>query len=69
MSTDKKKQQATWRCFKCRIPLIMGKVKVSYLGSDFHIDLFKCPECGAVLVTEDLATGKMLEVEQTMEDK
>ncbi|HHV42659.1 MAG TPA: hypothetical protein GXX72_07455 [Clostridiaceae bacterium] len=68
-STDKIKRSVTWQCFKCKVPLVMGKVKVSYLGSDFQIDLFKCPGCGAVLVPEDLATGKMLEVEKSMEDK
>lgn len=68
-STDKKKQHEAWQCFKCRAPLVMGKVKVSYLDSEFQIDLFKCPSCGAVLVPEDLATGQMLEVEKSLEDK
>lgn len=68
-STDKKKQDETWQCFKCKVAMVLGKVKVSYMGSDFQIDLFHCPKCGAVLVPEDLAVGKMLEVEKNMEDK
>ena len=28
-----------------------------------------CPSCGMVLVPEELATGKMLEVEKILEDK
>jgi len=68
-SIDEKKHHEIWQCFKCKVPMVMGKVKVSYLGSDFQIDLYKCPGCGYVLVPEDLATGKMLEVEKNMEDK
>ena len=29
----------------------------------------RCPECGFVLVPEELATGRMLEVEKILEDK
>jgi hypothetical protein len=47
----------------------VGKVTASYLGSEFPVDLLKCPKCGFVFVSEDLALGKMAEVEQTLEDK
>jgi hypothetical protein len=47
----------------------IGKVKASYLGSEFPIELLKCPICGMVYVPESLATGKMLQVEQALEDK
>ncbi len=67
--TGGKEESVAWRCFKCRVPLVMGKARVSYLGNEFQIDLFGCPGCGAVLVPEDLAMGKMLEVEQILEDK
>lgn len=33
------------------------------------IDLPRCPKCGLVLITEELARGKMLEVEKALEDK
>ena len=56
-------------CGKCGQPLIVGKVTASYLGSEFPIELWKCPGCGKVLVPKDLATGKMLQVEQALEDK
>jgi hypothetical protein len=46
-----------------------GKVTVSYMGSSFPVELLRCPRCGLVLITEDLALGKMLEVEKTLEDK
>lgn len=56
-------------CGKCKVPLVLGKVTASYLGSEFPIELWKCPGCGKILVPEPLATGKMLQVEQTLEDK
>ncbi|MFP5226000.1 MAG: DVU_1557 family redox protein [Acidobacteriota bacterium] len=56
-------------CAKCSKPLVPGKVIASYLGSEFPIELWKCPECGKVLVPKELATGRMLQVEQALEDK
>lgn len=58
-----------WRCAVCRNPLVMGPVVVSYMGSQFTTDLPKCPDCGWVLITQEVAMGKMLEVEQILEDK
>ena len=46
-----------------------GEITVAYLGSEFPVDLYRCPQCGFVLVSEDLALGKMAEVEQMLEDK
>ncbi|GBF35223.1 hypothetical protein DCCM_4346 [Desulfocucumis palustris] len=59
----------TFECLKCGIPMEPGKVTVSYMGSSFPVDLLKCKKCGLVLITEDLALGKMLEVEKALEDK
>ncbi|HMK60278.1 MAG TPA: hypothetical protein VK452_03920 [Dissulfurispiraceae bacterium] len=56
-------------CAKCNRELTLGKVTVSYLGSEFPVDLLKCQDCGTVFVPEDLALGKMLQVEQALEDK
>ncbi len=56
-------------CAKCKQPMVPRKVTVSYLGNKFLHDLLKCPSCGKVHVPEALATGKMLEVEQLLEDK
>jgi predicted RNA-binding Zn-ribbon protein involved in translation (DUF1610 family) len=60
---------APWECAKCGVPLEVGKVTVEYLGSAYPVDLFKCPRCGLVMVPEELALGKMAEVEKTLEDK
>lgn len=56
-------------CAKCDVPLEVGKVQVSYLGSMFPVDLLKCPRCGQVFIPEELALGKMSEVEKLLEDK
>jgi rubredoxin len=58
-----------WTCADCGVPLVPGKVDVSYLGNSFQVELLKCPQCGMVLVPEELALGKMAEVEKELEDK
>jgi len=56
-------------CAKCQLPLELGKVNATYLGNSFPVDLMRCPGCGFVYVPEALAVGKMLQVEQALEDK
>nr|WP_321467037.1 CLJU_RS11820 family redox protein [uncultured Desulfobulbus sp.] len=58
-----------WLCAECQQPLQPTKVQVNYLKSAFHVELMACPKCGFTFVPESLATGKMLEVEQLLEDK
>ena len=62
-------QAVAWVCGKCGEPLVAGKVTVAYLGSAYPVDLLKCPKCGLVLVPEEQALGKMVEVEKALEDK
>jgi len=61
--------ERTLICAKCDVEMQQGGVKASYLGSEFPIELLKCPSCGMVYVPESLANGKMLQVEQALEDK
>ena len=56
-------------CGACGCFLELRKAEVTYLGSVFVLELPTCPSCGMVLVPEELATGKMLEVEKILEDK
>ena len=58
-----------WQCRKCRQKLGLGPVTVEYMGNQFTVELPRCPECGLVLIPEELALGKMAEVEQILEDK
>jgi uncharacterized protein with PIN domain len=58
-----------WRCQKCGQPLKPVSLNVEYMGSSFHVELPGCPQCGTALVDEELAGGRMLEVEKLLEDK
>ena len=60
---------AGWSCAACGEVLVPGPVRATYMGSEFVIELPRCACCGLAIVPEDLATGKMLEVEQILEDK
>jgi len=68
MNLDKK-QDMPWLCDKCKKELVQKKVKVRYLEGNFEVEMLKCPECNMVFVDEELAVGKMLEVEKGLEDK
>lgn len=59
----------SWICQPCGVPMEPGIVELEYLGNAFRVELLACPKCGAPLVTEDLALGRMLEVEGLLEDK
>jgi hypothetical protein len=62
-------QDLQWVCEKCGENLAPGQVTVDYLGNQFTTELPVCPKCGLVLISEEIATGKMAEVEQILEDK
>jgi hypothetical protein len=44
-------------------------ITLSYLVADIPVKLSACLEHGMVLIAEDLATGRMLELELALEDK
>ena len=58
-----------WLCVACDTQLRMIAVDLEYMGSQFNVELPACPSCGFVLVPEDLALTKMVQVEQLLEDK
>lgn len=62
-------KESTILCMKCGVYLKPGNVTLSYLGSSFPVELYKCPQCGLVFIPEELATGKMDKVEKSLEDK
>lgn len=68
MSTEFKPDKSII-CDKCNVPLTLGKVTLSYLGSSFPVELYKCPKCSLVFIPEELALGKMDQVEKALEDK
>lgn len=69
MSKQTAGPEPTLICAKCGIKLTLGKVTLAYLGSTFPVELYKCSECGQVYIPEELANGKMKQVEAALEDK
>ena len=61
--------QASFICCRCQVPLEHARAEFSYMGHTFHTDLPKCPKCGQIFISEDMAKGKMAEVETELEDK
>ena len=58
-----------WVCGACDKPLAPRRVSVTYMGSRFDVEMLCCPQCSLVYIPEDLAMGKMAEVERILEDK
>jgi hypothetical protein len=58
-----------WKCRKCDRELVLRKTVLTYLGHSVSHELPTCPKCGKVYICEELAEGKMSEVEQVLEDK
>jgi hypothetical protein len=58
-----------WSCSACGGELEIMKVGFTYMKGNFEVDLPACRNCGLVLVSEELATGKMAAAERILEDK
>ena len=69
MEKAKPGSDSGWICNRCRLPLEVQTVRLQYLRTIFALDLPVCPRCGMILIGEELATGKMAEAEQALEDK
>jgi hypothetical protein len=62
-------EAAEWSCAACGKPLELIKVGFSYMKGNFEVPLPACIACGLVMISEDMATGKMAEAERILEDK
>ena len=69
MVNEKPTRANGWTCAKCGVMLVSKKKIFSYMGSTFSHEAPRCPVCGAVFISKELAEGKMSEIEQLMEDK
>lgn len=56
-------------CEKCGVEMQKGPVMLSYMGNEFPIEMPVCPVCGNYFIPEELAVGKILQVERALEDK
>lgn len=57
------------RCVKCDRELEPVKLTLNYLGHQITHEFPQCPVCGNVFISEEIVTGKMLQVEYMLEDK
>ncbi len=58
-----------WRCRKCGEELQIKKTLFEYLEHNFSEDLPRCPKCGKVFISSELALGRMTDVEEMLEGK
>jgi predicted RNA-binding Zn-ribbon protein involved in translation (DUF1610 family) len=58
-----------WKCGKCGAELVLKKTVLKYLGHTVSHEVPACPKCGKVYIPQELAEGRMCEVEQLLEDK
>ena len=56
-------------CDRCKLEMTPQKTHFSYLGHAFSTDIPTCPGCGQVYIDEQLAKGRMAQVEMELEDK
>jgi hypothetical protein len=56
-------------CQACQLQLVPQKTDFHYLGHNFYADILTCPGCRQVFIPEEMARGRMAEVEMQLEDK
>ena len=56
-------------CRRCGVALEEIKTEFSYLSYNFHTELQRCPVCRQAYIPEELAKGRMAQVEAELEDK
>jgi RNase P subunit RPR2 len=56
-------------CGRCDVAMVPMKSTFSYLKREFKHTVLRCPICGQIYIPEDLAKGKMREVEAILEEK
>ncbi|NLD18724.1 MAG: DNA-binding protein [Clostridiales bacterium] len=56
-------------CSRCKCPLEFIELRITYLDRHFTHKVPRCPQCGQVFVPQDLAEGKMAQVEKSLEEK
>ncbi|MFA5638009.1 MAG: DVU_1557 family redox protein [Anaerovoracaceae bacterium] len=62
-------EKETIICEKCNVEMVILEADFSYLKRSFRHPVYRCPSCGQVYIPEELAKGRMQEVETLLEDK
>jgi predicted RNA-binding Zn-ribbon protein involved in translation (DUF1610 family) len=56
-------------CFACGVPLEPRRTAFTYLDHAFTAEVPRCPRCGQVFISEELARGRIKDAEMQLEDK
>ncbi len=57
------------KCSKCNVEMVETKTTFEYLGHEVNYPVLRCPVCGQAYVSEELAKGRIAEVEKLLEEK
>lgn len=57
------------KCCKCNVEMVEKKTTFTYLGHEANYVVLRCPVCGQAYVPQELADGKIAEVETLLEEK
>lgn len=58
-----------FHCRKCGVDMEPAETYFEYLGHGLHTKLPRCPKCGEVYIPEEMAMGKIADIERSLEDK
>lgn len=56
-------------CSRCSCFLENIEIHVTYLERHFTHKVPRCPQCGQVYISEELAEGRMAQLEKSLEEK
>jgi uncharacterized protein with PIN domain len=56
-------------CDRCKVEMQLMEAQFMSLKRSFRHKIPRCPQCGQVYIPEELARGRMHEVETALEDK
>lgn len=56
-------------CSRCQCPLELIELRITYLDRHFTHKVPRCPKCGQVFIPQELAEGKMSQLEKSLEEK
>jgi YgiT-type zinc finger domain-containing protein len=56
-------------CDICKVEMVEREVDFTYLNRSFRHKVPRCPQCGQVFISEELASGRMSDVEKMLEEK
>ena len=56
-------------CSRCSCKLENIEIHVTYLERHFTHKVPRCPQCGQIYISEELAEGRMAQLEKSLEEK